>query len=115
MIRAPRVGSRLLTLVLATLLSVVALVGLAGSASAHAVLDGSSPQDGARVDREPAEVSLTFDEAVQPIPASDEVISSTGVRVDTGQLRQSADGTTIVLPLRPGLPAGTYSATWRVV
>ena len=115
MIRAPRVGSRLLTLVLATLLSVVALVGLAGPASAHAVLDSSSPQDGASVDREPAEVSLTFDEAVQPIPASDEVISSTGERVDTGQLHQSADGTTIVLPLRPGLPAGTYSATWRVV
>jgi copper transport protein len=114
-IRAPRVGSRLLTLVLATLLSVVALVGLAGPASAHAVLDSSSPQDGARVDREPAEVSLTYDEAVQPIPASDEVISSTGERVDTGQLRQSADGTTIVLPLRPDLPAGTYSATWRVV
>jgi copper transport protein len=109
------VGSRLLTLVLATLLSVVALVGLAGPASAHAVLDSSSPQDGASVDREPAEVSLTFDEAVQPIPASDEVISSTGERVDTGQMRQSADGTTIVLPLRPGLPAGTYSATWRVV
>ncbi|GAA1218116.1 copper resistance protein CopC [Pseudonocardia alaniniphila] len=115
MIRAPRVGSRLRTLALATLLSVVALVGLAGPASAHAVLDGSSPQDGARVDSEPSEVSLTFDEAVQPIPASDEVISSTGERVDTGQLRQSADGTTIMLPLRPGLPAGTYSATWRVV
>ncbi|MCH6171483.1 copper resistance protein CopC [Pseudonocardia alaniniphila] len=108
-------GSRLRTLALATLLSVVALVGLAGPASAHAVLDGSSPQDGARVDSEPSEVSLTFDEAVQPIPASDEVISSTGERVDTGQLRQSADGTTIMLPLRPGLPAGTYSATWRVV
>ena len=115
MIRTPRVGPRLLTLVLATLLSVVALVGLAGPACAHAVLDGSSPQDGARVDGEPAEVSLTFDEAVQPIPASDEVISTTGERVDTGQLRQSADGTTIVLSLRPGLPAGTYSATWRVV
>ncbi|WP_433294662.1 copper resistance protein CopC [Pseudonocardia sp. CA-142604] len=108
-------GSRLLTLVLATLLSVVALVGLAGPASAHAVLDGSSPRDGARVDSEPTEVSLTFDEAVQPIPASDEVISGTGERVDTGQLRQSADGTTIMLPLRPGLSAGTYSATWRVV
>ncbi|GAA3083847.1 copper resistance protein CopC [Pseudonocardia yunnanensis] len=115
MIRAFRTRPRLCTLVLATLLSVVALVGSAGPASAHAVLDSSSPQDGAKVDSEPAAVSLTFDEAVQPIPASDEVISSTGERVDTGQLRQSADGTTIVLPLRPGLPAGTYSATWRVV
>lgn len=113
--RTPCAGSRFVTLALATLLSAVALVGLAGPASAHAVLDSSSPQDGARLDHEPADVSLTFDEAVQPIPASDEVISTTGERVDTGQLRQSAGGTTIVLPLRPGLPAGTYSVTWRVV
>jgi copper transport protein len=113
--RTPCAGSRFVTLALATLLSAVALVGLAGPASAHAVLDSSSPQDGARLDHEPADVSLTFDEPVQPIPASDEVISTTGERVDTGQLRQSAGGTTIVLPLRPGLPAGTYSVTWRVV
>lgn len=108
-------GPRLLTLVLAAVLSGVTVVGLAGPASAHAVLDSSSPQDGARLDHEPATVALTFDEAVQPIPASDEVISVTGVRVDTGRSTQSADGTTIVLPLQPDLPAGTYAVTWRVV
>jgi copper transport protein len=108
-------GPRLLTLVLAAVLSCVTVVGLAGPAAAHAVLDSSSPQDGARLEHAPATVTLTFDEAVQPIPASDEVISATGVRVDTGRLTQSADGTTIVLPLRPGLPTGTYAVTWRVV
>jgi copper transport protein len=113
--RAGMASTRLVTLVLATLLSVVAVIGLAGPASAHAVLDSSSPQDGASLDHEPASVSLTFDEAIQPIPASDEVISTAGVRVDTGQLQQSANGTTIVLPLKPGLPDGTYSVTWRVV
>jgi copper transport protein len=108
-------GPRLLTLVLAAVLSCVTVVVLAGPASAHAVLDSSSPQDGARLEHAPATVTLTFDEAVQPIPASDEVISATGVRVDTGRLTQSADGTTIVLPLRPDLPTGAYSVTWRVV
>ncbi|WP_433279421.1 copper resistance protein CopC [Pseudonocardia xinjiangensis] len=108
-------GPRLLTLVLAAVLSCVTVVGLAGPAAAHAVLDSSSPQDGARLEHAPATVTLTFDEAVQPIPASDEVISATGVRVDTGRLTQSADGTTIVLPLRPDLPTGTYAVTWRVV
>jgi len=87
----------------------------APAASAHAVLVSSSPVDGTRVNSEPAQVRLTFDESVGLIPAAEEVISSTGLRADTGQPRLIAGGTTIVLPLRPHLPDGTYSATWRVV
>ncbi len=92
-------------------------VGLiwAPAASAHAVLVSSTPVDGSRVNTEPAEVRLTFDEPVGLIPADEEVISTTGLRADTGQPQLTAGGTTIVLPLRPGLPKGTYSATWRVV
>lgn len=87
----------------------------APAARAHAVLVGSSPVDGATVHAEPAEVRLTFDESVGLIPAAEEVISATGLRADTGQPQLAAGGTTIVLRLRPGLPEGTYSATWRVV
>jgi copper transport protein len=85
------------------------------AASAHAVLVSSSPADGSRVASEPAAVRLRFDEAVTLIPSAAKVISSRGVRADTGHPRLVAGGTTIVLPLRPGLPAGTYSAVWRVV
>lgn len=87
----------------------------APAASAHAVLVSSSPVDGARVNTEPAEVRLTFDESVGLIPAAEGVISTTGLRADTGQPQLTAGGTTIALRLRPGLPKGTYSATWRVV
>lgn len=97
------------------MIGLVLSVVFAVPASAHAVLVSSSPTDGSRVDTEPASVSLTFDEAVQPIPTSDEVISTTGERVDTGKLTQSTDGTTITMPLRPGLPKGSYTAVWRVV
>ena len=110
-----RAGTRLAVVVATTTVGLVISVLLAGSASAHAVLERSSPADGARVDVEPAAVSLTFDEAVQPIPAFDEVISSTAVRADNGRLQQSADGATITLPLRPGLPKGSYTTVWRVV
>ncbi len=79
----------------------------APAASAHAVLVSSSPVDGSRVNTEPAEVRLTFDESVGLIPADEEVISVTGLRADTGQPRLTQGGTTIVLPLRPGAyPAG---------
>jgi copper transport protein len=67
------------------------------------------------VGSEPAQVRLTFDESVGLIPAAEEVISTTGLRADDGHPQLAASGTTIVLTLRPGLPHGTYSATWRVV
>lgn len=88
---------------------------LAAPASAHAVLVSSSPVDGARVDTAPTSVTLTFDEAVQPVRSDEVVLSTTGERVNTGELHQSSDGRTLVLALRPGLPHGTYTAVWRVV
>ena len=109
-------GTRITAWVLA-LLGALLAAGLiwAPAASAHAVLVSSSPVDGSRVNAQPAAVRLTFDESVGLIPADEEVISTTGLRADTGQPRLAAGGTAIVLPLRPGLPKGTYSATWRVV
>jgi copper transport protein len=100
-------------IVLATIL--VPGVVLAPAAGAHAVLVSSSPVDGSRVNREPAEVRLTFDEAVGLIPGAEQVISTTGLRAGTGHVSQTGGGRTIVLPLKPHLPRGTYSATWRVV
>ena len=88
---------------------------LAPAASAHAVLVSSAPVDGSRVNTQPAQVRLTFDESVGLIPADEQVISATGERADTGRVRLANGGTTIVLPLKPHLPRGTYSATWRVV
>lgn len=90
-------------------------VALAPAASAHAVLVSSSPVDGSRVNVEPAQVRLTFDEGIGLIPASEEVIGTDGVRADTGHAYLAGGGTTIVLPMKPHLPDGTYSATWRVV
>jgi copper transport protein len=52
---------------------------------------------------------------VRLIPGAAQVISTTGQRADTGAARLSSDGTTIVIPLRPDLPRGSYAATWRVV
>ena len=87
----------------------------APAASAHAVLVSSTPVDGSRVNTEPAQVRLTFYEPVGLIAADEQVISAAGARVGTGQVRLAEGGTTIVLALRPHLPRGTYSATWRVV
>lgn len=94
----------------------VAILGLtAAPANAHAVLVASSPIDGAHLDSAPAQVTLTFDESIRLIPGAAQVISNTGLRADGGAAHLSADETTIMIPLRPDLPRGSYSATWRVV
>ena len=84
-------------------------------ASAHAVLVSSIPADGSRVNTQPAQVRLTFDEPVGLIPAAEQILSITGRRADTGHAYLAQGGTTIVLTLKPHLPHGSYSATWRVV
>lgn len=94
-----------------------ALLGLstAPPANAHAVLVSSTPLDGARLDDAPAQVTLTFDEAIQLVPGTAQLIADDGARADTGAAHVSGDGTTIVIPLRHNLPHGSYAATWRVI
>jgi copper transport protein len=118
--RRPAAGRRAVLRLTALTLAASGALAVAGTiaapaASAHAVLVSSSPVDGSRVNTEPAQVRLTFDEPVGLITADEQVISATGQRADTGQVRLAGGGTTIVLPLKPHLPHGTYSATWRVV
>ena len=118
--RRPAAGRRAIGRLAALILAACGALAVAGAiaapaASAHAVLVSSSPVDGSRVNAEPAQVRLTFDEPVGLIAADEQVISATGARADTGRVRLTDGGTTIVLPLRPHLPRGTYSATWRVV
>ena len=87
----------------------------APSANAHATLVSSTPVDGARVEVAPAEVTLTFDEPVQLVPGTAQVISDDGARADSGDAHLSTDGATLVIPLRPDVEKGSYSAVWRVI
>ncbi|MGV9289832.1 copper resistance CopC/CopD family protein [Streptomyces sp. NPDC003719] len=107
---APRVR----TLVLLLLAAVCALFAAAGPASAHAALTGSDPQQGAVVDRAPAQVSLTFSEAVSLGDDSLRVLDPQGRRVDDGR-PAGTSGTTYAVKLHAGLPDGTYTVAYQVV
>jgi copper transport protein len=88
-------------------------VGTARPASAHATVVTTTPADGARLDAAPAEVSVEFDEDVSLGAGYARVLGADGRRVDTGA-PGVRDGR-LTVPLREGLPEGSYVVTWRVV
>jgi copper transport protein len=102
---------------LAAILLVCALAALApASASAHARLEGTSPPEGATVAHEPAAVIFRFDEPVEGNFGAVRVYDASGGRVDEGDaFHPNGEGPRLSVHLEPGLPDGSYTATYRVV
>jgi copper transport protein len=95
-------------------LAVLALVPAA--ASAHARLEETSPARGATVATEPARVVLRFDEPIEASFGAVRVFDARGKRVDDGRIvRPGGDQREAGTALKPGLPDGTYTATYRVI
>ena len=99
----------------------VAILGVAQApyARAHAFVVNSSPQDGATLDRAPADLALTFDDDVLLASGSVTLRSGDGlVLLHTGPPAGTSviggdAGPELIVGL-PTLGKGTYSATWSV-
>jgi copper transport protein len=103
---------RTLAVVAGIIAAVIALT--TGMASAHASVLGTSPVDGQSVTPEPANVSVSFSENVSTSAGGLSVRNTDGKRVDDGN-NLVTGGTVLVVGLKPGLPDGTYIATYRVL
>lgn len=99
-------------LVVAVLATVIAVLGTAAPASAHATLVGTDPAEGAVLASSPDTVSFTFDEPVQLVPDGMLAFDATGEQVD---IEGSGTGTELTGDLPEGLADGTYVIAWRVV
>jgi copper transport protein len=100
----------------AVVLALLGLVAAPAAASAHARLEGTSPERGATVAREPAQVVFRFDEPVEASFGAVRVFDARGARVDDGRLvRPGGDQRVAGTALRSGLADGTYTATYRVI
>ncbi|MGH8860171.1 MAG: copper resistance protein CopC, partial [Jatrophihabitantaceae bacterium] len=103
---------RRLVLVLLALFG--AALALAGPASAHATVEGSTPADGARLARAPASVSVRFSESVGI--GYLHVIDRSGHRVETGTPdHPGGNSSAIGVALRAHLPDSTYTVSFRVL
>ena len=101
---------------LVTVLVATALLCAPSAALAHATLEGTSPARGAIVERQPAEVSFRFSEPVEGNFGALRVYDSEGERVDEGDaFHPAGQGEKLAVDLKPDLPDGTYTATYRVV
>jgi copper transport protein len=107
---------RALTVLAGFMLFSGAGVALAASASAHAVVEQSTPADGARLATAPAEVTITFDETVTLSSGYLRVVDSHGKRADTGPVTHpNGTGSTLRIALKTGLADDTYTVSYRVV
>ena len=105
---------RIVPLVLA--LSVIGALVCAPSASAHAQLLGTSPTTGATVPTQPPEVIFKFNQNVGGTLGAVRVYDAQGDEVDDLDVSHP-DGQEhwMGVGLKPGLPDGTYTATYRVI
>ncbi len=108
---------RLITRGVIVLLAVSAIgASIPAAASAHAILETTSPQRGAVVPREPAAVIFGFDEPVEGNFGAVKVYDSKGNEVDQSDaFHPNGNGPQLGVHLKPGLPDGSYTATYRVV
>src|SRR6185437_9603921 len=107
--RRPVVLAAVLALLCASLL-------LPAAAGAHARLEGTSPPQGAVVKQEPTAVIFEFDEPVEGNFGAVRVYDAAGERVDEGDaFHPNGEGPKLGVHLKPGLPDGSYTATYRVV
>jgi methionine-rich copper-binding protein CopC len=99
---------RMLTFAISALLTVMA----GTAAEAHAFLDHAEPRVGSTVPAAPRELSLFFNQNLEPAFSSVEVSDSNGARVDLGKPKIGAS--TMRVGLKP-LSPGTYRVRWQVL
>ena len=98
--------------VLSLLFAVLSSLATALAASAHAALTSVTPVDGTTVAEAPAEVVLTFNEAISTSFAAVTVTDGQGASVTRG--RPAVAGPTVTQALAP-VGSGTYTVSFRVV
>ncbi|MGO9489128.1 MAG: copper resistance CopC/CopD family protein [Solirubrobacteraceae bacterium] len=113
--RVPRARRRSL-LALAVAAGCAALLAAAPSALAHAQLLGTTPISGTTVAVQPQEVIFKFNQDVGGTLGAVRVYDAQGNEVDNLDVSHP-DGNEhwMGVGLKPGLPDGTYTATYRVV
>lgn len=93
----------------------LALALVPSVASAHAQLESTSPARDATLKRAPADVEFRFGESVEAAFGSVRVFDQNARRVDIGEPTRPDGPSSIGIRLKPNLPDGSFTATYRVI
>ena len=93
----------------------MALTFIPGVASAHAILESSSPEPSALLASSPKEIRLDFDEQVEDTLGDVRVYDSEQREVSNSKTVRSSTDTSRVTAEVPTLRNGVYVVVWRVV
>ncbi|MGK2955620.1 MAG: FixH family protein [Solirubrobacterales bacterium] len=103
-------------IVLPLIAAFLVLLLLPGAASAHAVLESSSPTRGQVLKQAPDEVTFEFNEPVEASFGAVRVFDTEANEVQSGEVfRPGGSDQAIGVALSDDLEDGTYTATYRVV
>jgi len=86
------------------------------SAQAHATLLSTTPGAGTVVATAPKQLVLTFDQQIRPVAGGTTVVDDAGRSAMAGAaVNAPSNVKQLVIPLKPGLPAGDYTIKWEIV
>ena len=84
------------------------------AASAHATMKEAHPAEQGEVDAPPTQVTLRFDQSVEPPPDAIVVYAPDGRRL-SGPVTQTDRNTVMRAPIRGAVKGQAYTVRWRVV
>lgn len=105
-------GQSIRVAMLGVLVVLLAAVCGAGPAAAHSGVVGSSPEQGAQLDRSPGTVSVTFNEDIKPQYALLKVVGPDKKFWQQGE--PTVSGRTLSVPVNALGPAGRYDVNFKV-
>ena len=109
-----RVAFTLSALLAACVASLVGVLGAAGTVSAHATLQDSSPPANAVLTDAPTSITLTFDEGVNKVDDSIRLVAADGTAIALGAVTQDDTGAVLTAQV-PTLTNGTYVVGWKAI
>jgi copper transport protein len=110
-----RLTRRLFVALLTLVGGAAVVVAVAAPASAHAVLESTSPQAGGAVATAPKRIQLNFGESVEAALGAIRLFDSGGREIDVSASRHPTGRPESVVADVPELGNGSYVVAWRVV
>lgn len=98
----------------ATVLALFVLM-IPSVASAHAILDSSSPTASSVLETSPTEIRLDFNETIENSLLSIQLFDAEQSRVSIGKAERSSTDTSVAVASVPKLSDGVYVVVWRAV